>query len=82
MAWQLERHGLHQEGIMRVPGHSDPATADSALRNATPNDIAALIKTFLRELPEPLLTHAYTPAFYKCHRMCSVIVECKVWVVC
>ncbi|KAK8394954.1 hypothetical protein O3P69_006023 [Scylla paramamosain] len=85
MAWQLERHGLHQEGIMRVPGHrsqteqlrrtldshfySDPATADSALRNATPNDIAALIKTFLRELPEPLLTHAYTPAFYKCHRI-------------
>ncbi|XP_050734837.1 uncharacterized protein LOC127007672 [Eriocheir sinensis] len=85
LAWQLERQGLLQEGIMRVPGHrsqteqlrrtldthfySCPATADAALRNATPNDIAALIKTFLRELPEPLLTHAYTPAFYKCHRI-------------
>ena len=58
--------------------YSDPATADSALRNATPNDIAALIKTFLRELPEPLLTNAYTPAFYKCHRMCCVFVEWNV----
>ncbi|ROT78322.1 hypothetical protein C7M84_002953 [Penaeus vannamei] len=73
LALQLERQGLRQEGIMRVPGHrsqieqlrraldthfyTSPGTADSALRNATPNDVAALIKTFLRELPQPLLTH-------------------------
>ncbi|XP_071512922.1 rho GTPase-activating protein conundrum-like [Panulirus ornatus] len=88
MAWQLERQGLHQEGILRVPGHrsqteqlrrtldgqfySSPSTVDSALRNASPNDIAALIKTFLRELPQPVLTHTYMPAFYKTHRIKDV----------
>nr|XP_045595993.1 rho GTPase-activating protein 18-like [Procambarus clarkii]XP_045595994.1 rho GTPase-activating protein 18-like [Procambarus clarkii]XP_045595995.1 rho GTPase-activating protein 18-like [Procambarus clarkii] len=82
---QVERHGLRQEGILRVPGHrsqteqlrrtldthfySTPSMADAALKNATPNDVAALVKTFLRELPRPLLTHAYMPAFYKTHRI-------------
>ncbi|KAK8743204.1 hypothetical protein OTU49_017398 [Cherax quadricarinatus] len=85
LVWQLERHGLQQEGILRVPGHrsqteqlrqtlntnfySWPSHVDAALRNATPNDVAALVKTFLRELPRPLLTHTYMPAFYKTHRI-------------
>ncbi|KAK3858853.1 hypothetical protein Pcinc_034985 [Petrolisthes cinctipes] len=82
---ELDHHGLTQEGILRVPGHrsqteqlrrtldthfySAPSTVDAALRSATPNDLAALVKTFLRELPQPLLTHAYMPAFYKTHRI-------------
>ncbi|KAG7158054.1 Rho GTPase-activating protein 18-like [Homarus americanus] len=85
LVWQLEREGLHQEGILRVPGHrsqteqlrrtldnnfySSSTTADAALRNATPNDVASLVKTFLRELPRPLLTLTYMPAFYKTHRI-------------
>ncbi|KAK7081697.1 regulation of cell shape [Halocaridina rubra] len=88
LAMQLERQGLHQEGIMRVPGHRSqteqlrrtldshfytaPSTADSALRNATPNDVATLVKSFLRELPQPLLTHTYMPAFYKTHRIKNI----------
>ncbi|CAL4182124.1 unnamed protein product, partial [Meganyctiphanes norvegica] len=88
LVWQLERHGLREEGILRVPGHrsktehlrktldslfySEPASADAALRGATANDVASLIKTFLRELPRPLLTETYMPAFYKAHRIQNI----------
>ena len=78
--------GLRDEGILRIPGHraktedlrknlnltffSDPSESDAALRRATPNELASLIKLFLRELPQPLLTHQLASAFYKTHRKC------------
>ncbi|XP_068245832.1 rho GTPase-activating protein 18-like isoform X3 [Palaemon carinicauda] len=88
LAMQLERQGMHQEGIMRVPGHRSQTEqlrrtldshfytslpmAETALRGAAPNDVATLVKSFLRELPQPLLTHTYMPAFYKTHRIDNI----------
>lgn len=79
----LQLRGLQEEGILRIPGknsktemlratldtnfYSNPATADEALGAAIPNELVAVIKLFLRMLPEPLLTRAYMPAFHKAH---------------
>uniref|UniRef100_T1JKW0 Rho-GAP domain-containing protein n=1 Tax=Strigamia maritima TaxID=126957 RepID=T1JKW0_STRMM len=71
--------GLTEEGILRVPGvvakvqhlkkeiesnfYSSPGLVDVALRESSINDVAALIKQFLRDLPLPLLTNEYMEAF-------------------
>ncbi|KAJ8322115.1 hypothetical protein KUTeg_000586 [Tegillarca granosa] len=71
----LEKYCLTSEGLLRVPGS---ATRVKQLRSeleekfysgtfswvdVVPNDAAALMKQFLRELPIPLLTHDYIEAF-------------------
>ncbi|XP_076062280.1 uncharacterized protein LOC143037632 [Oratosquilla oratoria] len=82
---ELEERCLHEEGILRVPGQQakvdqlkhvldlhfyvSTTTTDSALHSAAPSVLAALVKVFLRELPEPLLTHRLMYAFYKTHRI-------------
>ena len=79
----LDRHGVKEEGILRIPGnrsktellkqslnqhfYTSPPDSDNALRNASPNELAALLKHFLRELPQPILTHTYMSAFYKAY---------------
>ncbi|XP_019718248.1 rho GTPase-activating protein 19 [Hippocampus comes] len=61
---------LHVEGLFRIPGNSVrqqalkellTSGADVDLQSAGfhPNDAATLLKTFLGELPEPLLTHRH-----------------------
>ncbi|XP_043364015.1 rho GTPase-activating protein 28 isoform X3 [Dermochelys coriacea] len=71
----LEETGLETEGILRVPGsasrvknlrqeieikfHEDTFDWDQ-VRN---NDAAGLLKMFIRELPSPLFTVEYLPAF-------------------
>ncbi|ESP02660.1 hypothetical protein LOTGIDRAFT_138035, partial [Lottia gigantea] len=71
----LEKIGLTTEGILRVPGavnrvkqlrqelnekfYSGHFNWDEML----PNDVAAIMKQFLRELPVPLLTYDYIDAF-------------------
>lgn len=61
---------LHVEGLFRVPGNSVRQQALKDLLNSGadvdlesgdfhPNDVATLLKTFLGELPEPLLTHRH-----------------------
>ncbi|XP_007575847.1 rho GTPase-activating protein 19 isoform X1 [Poecilia formosa] len=61
---------LHVEGLFRVPGNSVRQHALKELLNGGadvdleagefhPNDVASLLKTFLGELPEPLLTHRH-----------------------
>uniref|UniRef100_A0A3P9QC26 Rho GTPase-activating protein 19 n=1 Tax=Poecilia reticulata TaxID=8081 RepID=A0A3P9QC26_POERE len=61
---------LHVEGLFRVPGNSLRQHALKELLNGGadvdleagefhPNDVASLLKTFLGELPEPLLTHRH-----------------------
>jgi len=48
--------------------------------DAHPNDVAALLKQFLRELPDPLLTTEYLDAFQSCGRKCAAVapgVRCK-----
>lgn len=61
---------LHVEGLFRVPGHSVRQASLKDMLNAGaeidletgdfhPNDAATLLKAFLGELPEPLLTHRH-----------------------
>ncbi|CAG5945881.1 unnamed protein product [Menidia menidia] len=67
---------LHVEGLFRVPGNSVRQQALKELLNTGadvdlesggfhPNDVATLLKTFLGELPEPLLTHRHFHAHLK-----------------
>lgn len=67
---------LHVEGLFRVPGNSVRQQALKDLLNSGadvdlesgdfhPNDVATLLKTFLGELPEPLLTHRHFHAHLK-----------------
>jgi hypothetical protein len=60
---------LHLEGLFRVSGSQDELLAwkasfndgkpvDFALLRASPHSVAGLLKAWLRELPEPLLTYA------------------------
>nr|XP_057914511.1 rho GTPase-activating protein 19-like [Doryrhamphus excisus] len=66
----------HIEGLFRVPGHSLRQAALREMLNAGaeidletgdfhPNDAATLLKTYLGELPEPLLTHRHYNAHLK-----------------
>ncbi|MBN3287756.1 RHG18 protein, partial [Polyodon spathula] len=72
---KLEQTGLQTEGILRVPGS---ASRVKSLRQELEekfyedtfewdlvrhNDAAGLLKMFIRELPYPLLTVEYLPAF-------------------
>ncbi|XP_043221558.1 uncharacterized protein LOC122381455 [Amphibalanus amphitrite] len=77
----LERHGVREEGLLRVPGHrgkteqlrqliddqfySHLAAVEAALRASSANDAAALLKQLLRQLPAPLLTDESVDAFYR-----------------
>ncbi|KAK2824278.1 hypothetical protein Q5P01_021453 [Channa striata] len=67
---------LHVEGLFRVPGHSLRQAALREMLNASaeidlemgdfhPNDAASLLKAYLGELPEPLLTHRHYHAHVK-----------------
>uniref|UniRef100_A0A3Q1I777 Rho GTPase-activating protein 19 n=1 Tax=Anabas testudineus TaxID=64144 RepID=A0A3Q1I777_ANATE len=67
---------LHVEGLFRVPGHSlrqaalremlnTGAEIDLETGDFHPNDAATLLKTYLGELPEPLLTHRHYHAHLK-----------------
>nr|XP_057931524.1 rho GTPase-activating protein 19 isoform X1 [Doryrhamphus excisus] len=67
---------LHIEGLFRVPGNSVRQQALKELLNSGadvdlksgdfhPNDAATLLKAFLGELPEPLLTHRHFHAHLK-----------------
>lgn len=64
------------EGLFRVPGNSVRQQALRELLNSDvevdlhggdyhPNDVASLLKSFLGELPEPLLTHRHFTAHLK-----------------
>lgn len=67
---------LHVEGLFRVPGNSSRqqnlkellnsgADVDLESGDFHPNDAATLLKNFLGELPEPLLTHRHFHAHLK-----------------
>ncbi|XP_003201186.1 rho GTPase-activating protein 19 [Danio rerio] len=67
---------LHVQGLFRVPGNSlrqqtlreqlnSGADIDFAAGDFHPNDVATLLKSFLGELPEPLLTHRHLHAHLK-----------------
>lgn len=67
---------LRMEGLFRVPGNSlRQQTLKDALNSGSDidlesgefhsNDVASLLKMFLGELPEPLLTHKHFQAHLK-----------------
>ncbi|XP_014702678.2 rho GTPase-activating protein 40 isoform X1 [Equus asinus] len=71
----LEKRGLDTEGILRVPGSQarvkglerklerDFYTGVFSWDEVHHNDASDLLKRFIRELPAPLLTAEYLPAF-------------------
>nr|XP_003220643.2 PREDICTED: rho GTPase-activating protein 40 isoform X2 [Anolis carolinensis] len=71
----LEKKGLDTEGILRVSGsqsrikslerklESEFYTGFFQWDNVHQNDVSGLLKRFIRELPAPLLTAEYLPAF-------------------
>uniref|UniRef100_A0A671MNC4 Rho GTPase-activating protein 40-like n=1 Tax=Sinocyclocheilus anshuiensis TaxID=1608454 RepID=A0A671MNC4_9TELE len=71
----LEKKGLDSEGILRVPGsQARIKVLQQKLENSfysgsfswdevSPNDAAALLKKFIRELPAPLLTAEHLNTF-------------------
>ncbi|XP_050773282.1 rho GTPase-activating protein 40 isoform X6 [Gopherus flavomarginatus] len=71
----LEKKGLDTEGILRVSGsqtriksleeklESDFYTGLFHWDEVRQNDVSGLLKRFIRELPTPLLTAEYLPAF-------------------
>uniref|UniRef100_A0A4W4HN47 Rho GTPase-activating protein 19 n=1 Tax=Electrophorus electricus TaxID=8005 RepID=A0A4W4HN47_ELEEL len=71
---------LHVEGLFRVPGNSIRQQALREMLNGGadidlesgdyyPHDVATLLKIFLGELPEPLLTHRHYHAHLKIAEM-------------
>eukprot|EP01119_Soliformovum_irregulare_P007791 TRINITY_DN2027_c0_g1_i3.p1 TRINITY_DN2027_c0_g1~~TRINITY_DN2027_c0_g1_i3.p1 ORF type:complete len:564 (+),score=171.25 TRINITY_DN2027_c0_g1_i3:52-1743(+) len=63
----IVRNGIDNEGIFRISGNKEKVASyveainkgvelDFVKDRANPNDVASLLKQFLRELPDPLLT--------------------------
>jgi len=82
----LERYGLREEGILRIPGLEQKVAAlyselevifysrpleevDKLLQQATCNEVSAVLKRLLRNLPQPLLTIEYIDMFYQTHAL-------------
>ncbi|XP_061893671.1 rho GTPase-activating protein 40 [Entelurus aequoreus] len=71
----LEKEGVHSEGILRIPGSQSRIkllqknleanfySGQFRWDEVSPNDAAALLKKFIRELPAPLLTTEYLNIF-------------------
>lgn len=71
----LEKRGIDSEGILRVPGSQSRIkllqqnletnfySGAVCWDEVSPNDAAALLKKFIRELPAPLLTAEYLNTF-------------------
>ncbi|PVD32686.1 hypothetical protein C0Q70_08131 [Pomacea canaliculata] len=85
----LEKEALDMEGLLRIPGS---VTRVKQLREELEekfyggtfpwsevwaNDAAALLKQFLRELPEPLLTYNYLEAFSQVEQIPSTLEQLK-----
>ncbi|KAI9442424.1 hypothetical protein H4582DRAFT_1809421 [Lactarius indigo] len=76
-AQHLMKWGVEEEGLFRVSGRATHVAklrsefdtgADFDMLECAPGDldphaVASIFKTFLRELPEPILTHALNPYF-------------------
>ncbi|OPL20238.1 hypothetical protein AM593_01684, partial [Mytilus galloprovincialis] len=83
----LEKHCLDIEGILRVPGSTSRVKllrqeieekfyqGTFSWVDVMPNDAAALLKQFLRELPSPLLTPQYIEAFAQVERVYNFMTD-------
>lgn len=69
IAWLL--HNIDEEGLFRIPGSTskvkklkssfDAGFVDLEEHVHDPHTVAGCLKSYLRELPEPLLTYALYP---------------------
>ncbi|XP_054265939.1 rho GTPase-activating protein conundrum-like isoform X1 [Macrosteles quadrilineatus] len=82
---ELERRGLHEEGILRVAAHKQkvqalcdvlekdlytaPERVDATLLRAPVHDLATLLKRLIRDLPESLLTNQLVDIFTQAHSL-------------
>lgn len=82
---ELTRRGVREEGILRVAGHKQktellyneleavfyqkPKKVTQLLSSASVHDLSALLKRWLRELPQPLLSHELIQLFYQTHNL-------------
>ncbi|KAM7344647.1 rho GTPase-activating protein conundrum isoform 1-T3 [Cochliomyia hominivorax] len=82
---ELTKRGAREEGILRVAGHKQktellyqelessfyqkPKKFQQLLSSASVHDLSALLKRWLRELPQPLLTNELIQLFYQCHAL-------------
>ncbi|CAG8548030.1 2542_t:CDS:10 [Funneliformis mosseae] len=72
----LDKYGLEEVGLYRIPGSTLTVTrmrnifnsgADlNFSQNEDPHAVAALLKMYLREIPDPILTEALLPEFNAC----------------
>ncbi|XP_058056786.1 rho GTPase-activating protein conundrum [Anopheles bellator] len=78
---ELSGRGVQEEGILRVPGHKQktetlyheiehsfyakPEKIQPLIRKAGVHDLSALLKRWLRELPQPLLANDLVHLFYQ-----------------
>ncbi|XP_022242628.1 rho GTPase-activating protein 18-like isoform X1 [Limulus polyphemus] len=79
----LEKQGLKEVGLLRISSskhkveilkkeieasfYSAPHQVENVLKNCSPHDVASVMKHFIRDLPEPLLTNKYMNAFLHIH---------------
>lgn len=82
---ELKKRGAKEEGILRVAGHKQKTEIiynelESSfyqkakkfahlLSSTSVHDLSALLKRWLRELPQPLLTNELIQLFYQCHAL-------------
>ncbi|CAG9798098.1 unnamed protein product [Chironomus riparius] len=87
MMHELIARGAKEEGILRVAGHkqktetlyqeiehsfySKPEKVEPLLKRAGVHDLSALLKRWLRELPQPLLAIDLVHLFYQTHALPS-----------
>ncbi|XP_034478074.1 rho GTPase-activating protein conundrum [Drosophila innubila] len=82
---ELMKRGTREEGILRVAGqkhkteliynelessfYQKPEKFAQLLGSASVHELSALLKRWLRELPQPLLTNELIQLFYQCHTL-------------
>ena len=63
----------HQKILKQIDGKGDPEFV------ATTQDWTGLVKAFIRDLPEPLLTYRFYPAFIAAARLTDAEERTRVW---
>ncbi|XP_017128299.1 rho GTPase-activating protein conundrum isoform X2 [Drosophila elegans] len=82
---ELLQRGSREEGILRIGGHKQkteilynelestfyqrPEKLAHLFGSATVHELSTLLKRWLRELPQPLLTNELIKLFYQCHTL-------------
>ncbi|XP_043067493.1 rho GTPase-activating protein conundrum isoform X2 [Drosophila bipectinata] len=85
---EITLRGSTEEGILRIAGNKQKTEVlynelesifylkfenmDNYFSNATVHELSALLKRWLRELPQPLLTNELVQLFYQCHKLTSM----------